>query len=74
MGDPVGNFHYVEERLKEGITVSRGGEGWPRTETQKKPLQDVEMVLYIMSPRKREKKNSHPYSNNNTAMVYYNGK
>ena len=44
MGDPVGNFHYVEKRLKQGITVSRGGEGWPRTETQKKPLQDVEMV------------------------------
>ena len=43
MGHPVGNFHYVEKRLKQGITVSRGGEGWPRTETQKKPLQDVEM-------------------------------
>ena len=27
MGDPVGNFHYVEKRLKQGITVSRGGEG-----------------------------------------------
>ena len=64
MGDPVGNFHQGTAR----------GWGWPRTETQKKPLQDVEMVLYIMSPRKREKKNSHPYSNNNTAMVYYNGK
>ena len=25
MGDPVGNFHYVEKRLKQGITVSRGG-------------------------------------------------
>ena len=58
MGDPVGNFHYVEKRLKQGITVTRGGEGggWPRTENQKKPLQDVEMVSYIMSPRKREKK------------------
>ena len=27
MGDPVGNFHYVEKRLKQGITVSKGGEG-----------------------------------------------
>ena len=27
MGDPVGNFHYVEKRLKQGITVTRGGEG-----------------------------------------------
>ena len=49
MGDPVGNFHYVENG-------EVGGGGRPRTETQKKLLQDVEMVLCIMSPRKRERK------------------
>ena len=48
LGDPVGNFHYVEKRLKQGITVSRGGVGGGGAR--------YPMVLCIMSPRKRDLK------------------
>ena len=67
LGDPVGNFHHVEKRLKQGITVSRGGVGGGGGGKMSNRL------MYNVSKEERFK-NSHPYSNNNTAMVYYNGK
>ena len=80
MGDPVGNFHYVEKRLKQGITVSRGGEGGGGVASNRNPKETPSRcrngLIYNVSKeeREREKKNSHPYSNKNTAMVCYNGK
>ena len=78
MGDPVGNFHYVEKRLKQGITVSRGGERGVASNRNPKetPSRCRNGLIYNVSKkeREREKKNSHLHSNNNTAMVYYNGK
>ena len=55
MGDPVGNFHYVEKRLKQGITVSRGGEGWPRTEKET-PSRCRNGLIYNVSKEERKKK------------------
>ena len=76
MGDPVGNFHYVEKRLKQGITVSRAGRG-VRVASNRNPKEIPSRcrngLIYNVSKEER-KKNSHPYSNNNTEMVYYNGK
>ena len=76
MGDPVGNFHYVEKRLKQGITVSRGGERGVASNRNPKetPSRCRNGHIYNVSKEEREKKNSYPYSNNNTAMVCYNGK
>ena len=76
MGDPVGNFHYVEKRLKQGITVKRGGEGGgvaSNRNPKETPSRCRNGLIYNVSKEER-KKNSHPYSNNNTEMIYYNGK
>ena len=76
MGDPVGNFHHVEKRLKQGITVTRGGEGGgvaSNRNPKETPSRCRNGLIYNVSKEER-KKDSHPYSNKNTAMVYYNGK
>ena len=56
MGDPVGNFHYVEKRLKQGITVSRGGEGGVASNRNPKetPSRCRNGLIYNVSKEERE--------------------
>ena len=58
MGDPVGNFHYVEKRLKQGITVSRGGEGGgvaSNRNPKETPSRCRNGLIYNVSKEERER-------------------
>ena len=69
MEDPVGNFHYVENG-----EVGGGGAASNRNPKETSSRCRNGLMYNVSKEEREKKKNSHPYSNNNTAMVYDNGK